>query len=99
MRRRFFHAPAAPRAGALLGAGLLGLTAAVHAQPPADSVRVLPLLDVVAPRGTGAALAGTRTVTITPATAARVGAVTLADALERRGGAFLRRYGPGGLAS
>ncbi|HYE58896.1 MAG TPA: TonB-dependent receptor [Rhodothermales bacterium] len=80
---------------------LLLLSGAAHAQAPADSARyTLPLVYVTAVRGQSeAALATARVVRFTRDDFDATRATTLADALERRGGAFIRRYGPGGLAS
>jgi vitamin B12 transporter len=93
---RLLFSVTAPACAALL---LLGGPA--RAQAPADTARyMLPLVEVTAVRGqTEAALRTVRVVALTRDDLAASGVATLADALERRGGAFVRRYGPGGLAS
>ena len=68
---------------------------------PADTARYrLAPVEVTAVRGaTPAALETARAVVLTRADADAAGATTVADLLERRGGAFVKPYGPTGLAS
>ncbi len=64
-----------------------------------DSTRALPGIVVEAARGAAQAASTGRAVVLDSAALRQTGAATLADLLARRGGVFVRSYGPGGLAS
>ncbi|MEM9663417.1 MAG: TonB-dependent receptor [Bacteroidota bacterium] len=82
-------------------AGLLGLlTLNAVAQPVPDTTYLLPPVTVTATRTpVQAAAAPARLTVLEAATLRRLGADTVADALEAQTGVFIRRYGAGGLAS
>lgn len=81
---------------------LAPLATAVASAQPADSLRTdsLGAVTVTATRvETAAAAAPVRVQALDRADVVAAGAQTVADLLEARTGAFVRRYGPGGLAS
>ncbi len=82
----------------LRSALLLTLCAAPVAAQPADTT--LPAVSVVATRAAAPTAAAPARVTVLGGEAVRSsGARSVADLLEARSAAFVRRYGPGGLAS
>ncbi len=75
------------------------LTAAALPGRAQDSTYTLPALLVTAPRGVEQASATGRTILLGAREIEQTGAASVADLLARRGGLFVRPYGPGGLAS
>ncbi len=77
----------------------LSLLLAAAASQAQDSTRVLPEIEVTAARGAATLAATGRSTRLDSAALRQTAASTLADLLARRGGVFVRAYGPTGLAS